>query len=125
MKISPAEMQVLERLWDRSPQSAEDLAAALSAPNDWSEATVRTLIGRLVKKGAVAAEPVGRRYDYRPALTRADYEGLESESLIDRLFAGEVTPLVAGFTRRRPISADDLAALKALIADLEDGDDQP
>lgn len=124
MKISPAEMQVMERLWADSPRSAEDLAQALGPVNDWSEATVRTLIGRLVKKGAVEAQAEGRRYAYRPALSRADYEALESESLVDRLFAGELTPLVAQFTRRRRLTAEDLTALRALIAELGDDHDR-
>lgn len=124
MKISPAEMQVMERLWAASPRSAEDLALELGPPNAWSEATVRTLIGRLVKKGAVEAQAEGRRYAYRPSLSRADYEALESESLVDRLFAGELTPLVAQFTRRRRLTAEDLTALRALIAELGDDDDR-
>ncbi len=123
MKISAAESKVMELLWTRSPRGSEDLIAELAPAEGWSEATIRTLIGRLVKKCAVGADPDGRRYSYRPLVVRADYVGAESERLIDRLFAGELTPLVANFTRNRPLTANDLAALKALIAELEDGDD--
>ena len=121
MKVSPAEMLVMECLWDRSPQTAEDLVSTLGPEHDWSEATIRTLVSRLIKKGLVVASTPDRRYAYSPVMSRAEYGAAESESLIDRMFAGELTPMVTHFTRRRPLSPDDLAALKRLVKDLEEG----
>jgi predicted transcriptional regulator len=124
MKITPAESLVMELLWARSPLASEDIIAALGPSQDWSEATIRTLLGRLVKKGAVAADPAeGRRYSYRPLLDRNRYVLAESEGLLDRLFGGEVSPLVAHLAEHRTLTPADVQKLKALIADLEDDDD--
>lgn len=121
IKITAAESLVMEALWRRSPRSAEEMTAELGEANAWSLATVRTLAGRLVKKGALATELDGRRYLFRPLVERADYLQAESEGLIDRLFGGRVGPFVTQFSERRKLSAEDVAELKRLIADLEDG----
>ena len=101
MKISAAESVVMEALWRESPLAAEDIAGQVAAGQGWSEATVKTLINRLLKKGAIAAEREGRRYLYRPVLARADYVEAESQGLLDRLFDGKLAPLVSHFSRSR------------------------
>src|SRR6187399_3194098 len=99
--ISDAETQVMEVLWRTSPLAAEDISAKLEKSQDWQLATVKTLLNRLLKKGAIAAEREGRRYLYTPILARADWAQSESLSLLDRLFGGSITPLVSHFSSRR------------------------
>ena len=120
MKISGAESLVMEALWRKSPLTAEDIAAEVGPAQDWTGATVKTLINRLLTKGAVSAERAGRRYLYRPAIDRADYVEAESQGLLDRLFEGRLAPLVSHFSERQKLSAQDIAELKRLIEDLED-----
>ena len=121
MNITNAESQVMELLWRSAPRTSEDLIATLSPAQNWSEATVRTLIGRLVKKKAVAADPEGRRFLYRPLVARGDYVLAESENLIDRLFEGRVSPFLMQFADRQKLTADDVAELKKMIAEFDDG----
>ncbi|MDE2316274.1 MAG: BlaI/MecI/CopY family transcriptional regulator, partial [Xanthomonadaceae bacterium] len=66
--ISEAESRVMEALWRKAPQRSEDIVAAVQQANDWHEKTIRTLLGRLLGKGAVSAEKDGRRYLYSPTL---------------------------------------------------------
>ncbi|MDZ4348679.1 MAG: BlaI/MecI/CopY family transcriptional regulator [Xanthomonadaceae bacterium] len=120
MQISEAESRVMEALWRDSPRSAEDVVAELAEPNGWAEATVKTLLNRLLNKGAISAERDGRRYLYAPVLRREDWLRGESESLLDRLFGGQVAPLVAHFSQRRKLSPDDIAELRKLIEELDD-----
>jgi BlaI family transcriptional regulator, penicillinase repressor len=123
MKITDAESLVMEALWKKSPRTSEDLILELGPREKWSEATIRTLLGRLVKKGAVEAKDEGRKYLYRPLVERTEYLHSESEGLVDRLFGGEVAPMVANFAKNRRLKAKDIKALKKLISELEDGDD--
>ncbi|HEV7691951.1 MAG TPA: BlaI/MecI/CopY family transcriptional regulator [Hyphomonadaceae bacterium] len=124
MKITDAESLVMEALWKKHPRTSEDLILELAPRETWSEATIRTLLGRLVKKGAVEAKGEGRRYLYSPLIERSDYLHAESESLVDRLFGGEVAPMVANFAKNRRLKAKDIKALKKLLSELEDGDDK-
>src|SRR4051794_35252171 len=119
MKISGAESVIMEALWKREPLSAEEIIAEVAAGQGWSEATVKTLINRLLKKKAIAATRDGRRFLYRPLTARATWVSTESQGLLDRLFDGRLAPLVSHFTETRALSAEDIAELKRLIAEME------
>jgi BlaI family penicillinase repressor len=119
MRVSSAEGIVMEALWRKQPLSAEEVASDVAADQSWTDATVKTLLNRLLSKGAIAAEKDGRRYLYRPLLKREDYVAEESTSLIDRLFDGRVSSLVTHFSEREKLSAEDISELKRLIAELD------
>lgn len=120
MQISEAESAVMQALWQRSPQTSDEVVAALAPSRDWQEATIKTLLNRLLKKGAVAVEKDGRKYLYSPALERDDWLMRESKSLLDRLFGGRVAPLVAHFSEHRKLGKKDIAELRKLIEGLDD-----
>jgi BlaI family penicillinase repressor len=120
VSISEAESVVMEVLWRRSPVATEDVMAALQPQGKWQEPTVKTLLNRLLKKGAVSARKDGRRYLYSPVLTRDQWLSHESTGLLNRLFGGRVAPLVAHFSSQRKLSKKDIADLKRLIQELDD-----
>ncbi|MGH8180354.1 MAG: BlaI/MecI/CopY family transcriptional regulator [Steroidobacteraceae bacterium] len=118
--ISEAESAVLAVLWEKGTATAEDVAAALAKPRGWQDSTVKTLLGRLLRKGAARAEKDGRRFIYSPTLAREDWLSQESDSLLDRLYGGRVAPLVAHFSRHRKLSKRDIRELKQLIGELDE-----
>lgn len=120
MSISAAESQIMQALWRRSPLTAEEIAAEVAGPQGWSEATVKSLINRLLTKGAVEAEKTGRRYLYRPCVDRTTYLSQESRGLLDRLFDGRIAPLVSHFSKTDQLTAEDIAELRRLIAEIDD-----
>lgn len=122
MKVSPAESRVLEALWRLGPADTGEVTAALSDSEGWGEATVRTLLRRLIAKKAVAKSKDGRRTLYRPRIAQADYARAQSETLIDRFYEGRVSPLVLQFARQGKLTQADLEDLKRLIAELDDGE---
>ena len=70
---------------------------------------------------SLAADADGRRYLYRPLLTRAAYVALESRSLLDRLFGGKVAPLVSHFAAERKLTKRDVAELRRVLDELDRG----
>lgn len=122
-RISGAESQIMEALWTNGPQTAEELVAEVGPAQNWGEATVKTLINRLLKKKALASAREGGRARYRPIVTREEYVTGESQGLLDRLFGGELAPLVAHYAQHRAMKPEELKRLKRLIADLEAEDD--
>ena len=111
----------MELLWRHGPMRSEHVVEILMAPQKWREPTIKTLLSRLLKKGAIRAEKEGRRYVYSPVLTRDDWLSQESKGLLDRLFGGRVAPLVAHFGRHGRLSKKDIAELKRMIAEMDDG----
>ncbi len=120
IRISEAEAVVMEALWESHPLSAEDVVARLGDRNGWAEATVKTLLNRLLNKGAISATKEGRRYLYAPQVAREAWLLEESSSLLERLFDGRVAPLVAHFSQHRKLSRDDVAELRRLLEELDD-----
>lgn len=122
MQISEAESIVMDVLWRQQPLAAEDVIAALAQSQQWQEATIKTLLNRLLKKGAIKASKDGRRYQYTPVLQRQAWMLGESQSLLERLFDGRVAPLVAHFSEHRKLSRKDVAELRKLLEELDDDD---
>ena len=118
-RISGAEHEVMEVLWRDSPLTAAEVAERVPAERRWSVRTVKTLLARLLAKGALVYEAQGRRYLYRPAVARDDYVAQESRRLLDRLFGGRVTPLVAQLAERECLSERDIAEIEALLKALK------
>lgn len=117
-RISEAEHAVMEVLWDRSPLTAVEVCEAVCARRDWSMPTVKTLLGRLVAKNAVATEPDGRRFLYTPLLEKAEYVGTESRRLVDRLFGGRAAPLFAQLAEHEALTEKDIDEIEALLREL-------
>ncbi|QIG81194.1 BlaI/MecI/CopY family transcriptional regulator [Stakelama tenebrarum] len=118
-RISDAEHSVMEVLWQESPLTAQEVAERVPAERAWSANTVKTLLGRLLAKNIIAHEEDGRRYRYRPLVQRSDYVVGESRRMIDRLFGGKLTPLVAHLAERDAITDQDIAEIEALLKDLK------
>ncbi len=117
--ISNAEFQIMDVLWAEHPLAAADVAARVWAKTKWSQRTVKTLLGRLVDKGALKHRAEGRRYLYRPTLSREEYAQEETETLADKLFNGRAAPLVAHLADGRGLTSDDIDELETLIAELK------
>lgn len=117
-RISEAEHAVMEVLWEKSPLTAADVCGEVCETRDWSMPTVKTLLSRLVAKGAVGTEPDGRRFLYSPLLERADYVGGESRRLVDRLFGGRAAPLFAHLAESEALSDDDIAEIERLLREM-------
>jgi len=117
-RISDAEHAVMEALWTRHPLSAAQVCEHVCEARGWSMPTVKTLLARLVAKGAVATEPDGRRFLYSPVLERESYVGGESRRLVDRLFGGSAASLFAHLAEAEALDERDLTEIDRLLKEL-------
>jgi predicted transcriptional regulator len=125
LRISEAESQVMAAVWAaEGPEGpgaagAEAILAAVGPANAWTESTVRTLIHRLIRKGALRSERRRGTVIYAALVQREAWVTAESQGLLDRLFGGQLAPLVDHFTKARAVAPEDLARLKRLVAELD------
>lgn len=120
MHITEAESRIMEALWRREPLTTDEIIAAVGPENGWGDATVKTLINRLLKKKALKSQKTAGRHGYVPLIARADYVQAESQNLLDRLFDGQLAPMVAHFAKSRALKPEEVARLKKLIAEFDD-----
>ena len=118
VRPSDSELELLQLLWDDSPQAAADLADKARPARDWSLNTVKTLLSRMTAKALVSVEVDGRRHLYRPLVERDALARPAALGLFDRLFDGKLSPLVAQLAESRDIDPADLAELEALVRSL-------
>lgn len=116
--ISDAEWTVMETLWDHAPQTASEVAKTLQPRTGWALNTVRTLLTRLVEKGALqTAENASGVREFTPALDREAVVRAESQSFLDRVFKGAAQPLLIHFATQSNLTPDEVEQLKKLLDD--------
>ena len=118
-RISEAEWLVMKVCWSRSPISAQDIIDSLAPPASRHPKTVKTLLNRLVKKGALGFTKEGRAYLYEPLVAEKDCVTAESTSFLERVFGGSLQPMLAHFVENRKLSPAEIAELKRLIKQKE------
>ena len=119
-RISDAEWDVMNVLWEEHPLGAAQVAERLTDLKDWSPQTVKTLLGRLVRKGVLGFLHVGRRYLYHPKLSRERCVREESRSFAERVFGGASSPLLVQMVRDADLSQDEIAELRRILGQKEE-----
>lgn len=117
--IARSELDLMSVLWDQSGLAASAVHAKLPVGDDRSLQTIKTLLSRLVEKGALQAEREGRRFLYHPTLSRDDYAASATRRFSERLFGGRAAPIVAHLAEGDGLSDADIAELEAIIRELK------
>ena len=116
--ITESEWLVMKIIWNEPPKTLQDILSNLRH-TDWSTTTIQTYLARLVKKGALNTERQGKGYLYYPAVTENDCQLAEGKNFLSRVYDGSLARMVSGFVKSGDLSAEELAALKALIEEQE------
>jgi BlaI family penicillinase repressor len=114
-KISESEWLVMKTIWNESPITSNRVVEALSGSTAWKPKTIKTLLNRLVKKGAVGYKSKGREYHYYPLIEEAVFVKAESRSFLKRVFGGAVKPMLATMVESEDLSREDIEELKSIL----------
>ena len=117
--ISDAEVVILQQLWAESPLAAQEIIERLKRHGTVHPKTIKTLINRLLNKGALKFKEENRKYLYIPVVKKADFYRLKTESFLDKFFDGELSPLVTFFSSQKKLSEKQIEELKQLVDKLE------
>jgi BlaI family penicillinase repressor len=118
-RITQAEWDVMEVVWDRAPVPASTIVEALEAKRRWTLTTVRTLLRRLVDKGALHQAPDGKRFLYSARVSRADCVRQESDSFLDRVLGRAPAATLLHLVRRADLTQDDIEQLRRILNEKE------
>jgi BlaI family transcriptional regulator, penicillinase repressor len=115
ISISDAEWEVMNLVWTRAPVSAAEIVAELEQKRGWQSRTTRTLLDRLLRKGALAAGHDGKRIRYGAKIRRDDCIRRESRSFLDRVFGGEPGPMLIRLVKESKLSPGEIRELKRIL----------
>jgi len=107
----------MKALWQRTPQTANELADAVAPPNEWNPLTVKTLINRLVRKKVIGRVKEGRAFLFHPLIRQADCAVAATESFLDRVFNGSLNPMLTYLVQQKKLSRKQVAELKRILED--------
>ena len=118
-KISESEWLVMRVLWSNGSLTANEVVKELSGKTKWKPKTIKTLITRLMKKGAVKFEKEGRKYRYYPAVSQAECVRMERRSFVRRVYGGTTKPMLAAFLEDAKLSAEYISVLMKILEQKE------
>jgi len=114
--ISDAEWEVMKICWSMdAPFTANEIVKALENHTDWKPNTVKTLIGRLVKKAVLGYKEDGKNYVYHPLITEEECVKSESKTFLTRVFGGALKPMLVTFLQDEKLSQDEIEELKRIL----------
>jgi BlaI family transcriptional regulator, penicillinase repressor len=117
-KITDTEWEIMRVVWAQHPVTASEIVRQLSAEDpSWHPKTVRTLLARLTRRGALRFERRGRAYVYEPRVTEHECVAAASESFVERILGGSLKPMLAHFVEARRLTRKDLEELGNLLDD--------
>ncbi len=114
-RISEAEWEVMEQIWQAPPATVAKLCTAFAATRQWAPNTIRTLLTRLVGKGVLRHESRKGVHEYHPLIEREACVKEEVDSLLKRLFDGSLQPLLVHFVERRKLTPEQARQLHSLL----------
>ncbi len=114
--LSELQLDIMRVLWSRGACTTTEVTEALKAERNLAHTTVSTLLTRLERRGVVAASKDGRQLIYRACIDEAQVRRSMVSGLLGSLFGGDAQALVAHLVREDEIAADDLAAVRELLA---------
>lgn len=115
-RISDTEWEIMRVVWDRNPITAAEIIDKLSEGDpSWHPVTAKTLLNRLVKKGALGFLVDGRTYWYKPLVKEKECVNAASASFLGRVFSGSLSTMVAHFVEQRRLTPKQTRELRKLL----------
>lgn len=119
--LTTSEWNVLDCLWEKSPQTVIELVAVLREKVGWAKSTTITTLRRMEEKGLVRQELAGKWKRYFPAVEREAAVVSETRSFLDRVYRGSVGLMMNTMAQRQELTDEDLRQLRAILAQADKG----
>ena len=113
--ISESEWEVMNVLWKKAPQTANDVISALQEQTDWKPKTVRTLLDRLVHKKVIGVNKDQRVYTFFPLYSQDECQRAEAQSFIKRIYGGALKSMLVQFIQEDSLSEEDIRELRSIL----------
>ena len=121
MKISETEMEIMRIIWDKNDKvTTSELAEKMP---DKKLTTISTLAGRLIDKGCLKSEKIGRSHvhEYEAIISEQEYQAMQTKEFVKSIHRGSAKSLISALFRDEDFTKEDIDELKRFIE--ENGDE--
>jgi BlaI family transcriptional regulator, penicillinase repressor len=112
---TPAELRLLQVLWDREEGTVEDVVDAHPPKERPNYKTTQTLLRIMEQKGFITHESRGRVFVFRPLVSRKTIDHMSIQALVSRNFRGSAAGLLINLLEANPIKKKQLDEIEAYI----------
>lgn len=118
MQISDAELEIMKIVWGNPEEvtlfpNIMDALAERGKP--CQKNTLIVLLSRLVNKGFLSAKKVGRRNEYTPLVSEAEYQTSQTRRFLDKIYEGSAKGLVSNLIMGDLLTEAEYEELKKLL----------
>ena len=115
MKLTEAEWQIMNALWQKHPATAREIMARLPAGVNWAYTTIKTMLTRLTEKDAVSEAKQGNTSVDEPLVSQQKARLSAFRLLLDQAFDGAVGPLVHFLAEEKQLTAKEKKELRKIL----------
>ncbi|MGY0402478.1 CopY/TcrY family copper transport repressor [Carnobacterium jeotgali] len=119
IKITDAEWEIMRVAWANESVTSREITAILENKKQWKAATIKTLIGRLVDKGALQTIKEGNKFIYSAAVTEEESMDLYTDDVLSRVCNKQSGHVISNMIAEATLSKVDIDMLKKLLEEKE------
>lgn len=119
MKLTEPEWQLMNALWQRHPATARDIIEFMPGETKWAYTTVKTMLTRLVNKGAIAESKRGSISVYEPIVSQKKARKTALANLFDKVLGGSVEPVMHYLIEEKKLSAKERQKLIQMLNEMD------
>ncbi|MDE5698004.1 MAG: BlaI/MecI/CopY family transcriptional regulator [Lachnospiraceae bacterium] len=122
-QVSDSELELMKIVWENGGSAlyAQIMEELTNSGRTWQKNTIITLLSRLVEKGLLRTNKIGRRNEYTAIVSESDYQAAQTQTLLNKLYEGDAKGLVTTLIQREMISAEDYEELRQFWEKERDG----
>ena len=123
-KLTRAEWQLMNALWKGYPANARDIAARLPGRRGWAYSTIKTMLARLVLKGALSESKKGNVSYFQPLVTQRRAQLTALRFLVGDAFEGAFGSFINFLVKEKNFSAEERRKIFEMLKDKLEGEDE-
>lgn len=113
--ITEAEWEVMRVVWANGQVTSKEVISILEDKMNWKAPTIKTLLGRLVEKGALDTERDGKRFIYTAAMEEDDTVRDYTRDIFSRICNKDIGHVIGGMVKAHELSFDDIRYLEEIL----------
>ena len=116
VQLGVIEARYADMIWEHEPVTSSELVKMTAVEFQWKRTTAHNVLRRLIDKGLFKNE----NGLVTAVISREEFYSMRSERIVEEEFCGSLPAFLAAFSKRKPLSDDEVAALRRIVKEYEE-----
>lgn len=119
LTFGESELEIMKAVWKAKASLSASQIGEMGKEKGWKRTTVATFLARLVEKGALKSEKIGKALHYTALISAKEYRRAQVKMLLKNVFDGSAQALIASLFEEKSLTDKELQELQAILKDKE------